>query len=1122
MQDSKAFILGGAGTPSRPRPVRSSKSEMIFDSEARTALGRGVDAVADTTKITLGPLCQNVLLQTLPLRPVITNDGVSIARSINLRDEYENMGAKLIIEAASEASWWAGDGTTSATILAQEMLHAGLKNIAAGANPMMLRRGIELATSVVLDELKRISVDARNEKTLTHVGTVSANSSELGELAAQAILETRPNGGVVVEEGRGLQSQLKRSTGISMDEGYVSPAFVNTGHGKAELDNPYILITDRRLAEFGEIRPLLDSLVDDGMTSVFVICDSVDDVALADVLEANKNENLQLVIASNPVAGLSRSEVCEDLAIVTGGTFVSHEFGRSLDSVTSEVLGRAESVVVGAKEFVIVGPKGDSARVASRISAMQYEADRTKSETQVGLIKERVTRLSGKMVTIEVSAATGAERTELYQRTENAVSACRAAYDNGVLPGGGRSLLWARSVLDALDVDGDQATGVGIVREALKRPIEQIATNAGLDGQLIVDQIESENDVEYGFDALSRSCVNVFEAGVLDPLDVVSSSLRSATGTAVSILTTETAIRHTEKIEDLGISGIGKEESQSQPDRRTTKILFGDSGRRSLHNGVDKLADVVKVTHGPTGMSVVSERRGLAGSACPAVTRDGADVAREIELPDPIEDLGAQLLRGAALHTESMAGDGTTTAMVLAQAIVREADMQIAAGRNAMSIGSGLRLAADYVDAYLREHAREISSKAEVQRVAQVSSRDSEIAASITQIVDHTGYDGAIDVRQGRGVETTIRINNGFQVEARLTDTFFVDDAERSQTVIESPCIVAILGSVLIRDLTLLFEVFTNANIVSDVVLIAENFPNETLGALRANWRQDGPRVCPVVTNSLDLSGSEVLMDVAAVMGGQVIGDAIGRPWSSIDVDVLGKAHRVVIDMNSAVIIGGDGREDGLERRRLQIMERVQESDRSDATKIPEKQLQRLSGKIGTIYVGAATQLEVKRRLQLADDAVKSVRSALTNGVVPGGGAAYLHAARSLPELPEDSDVGAGVSAMRKALEDPLKSIAINAGEDPGGILARIDSGSFWNGYDSMAGKCIDLFESGIIDPLPVSQHALATAVSVACAIITIDTVVAEIPERHDGEFEVDVATYAEMLYDDPSTRRKF
>tara|TARA_B100001123_G_scaffold449817_1_gene616902 strand:+ start:279 stop:3647 length:3369 start_codon:yes stop_codon:yes gene_type:complete len=1122
MEDSKAFILGSSGTPSRPKPVRSSKSEMIFDSEARFALGRGVDAVADTTKITLGPLCQNVLLQTPPFRPVITNDGISIARSINLRDEYENMGAKLIIEAASEASWWAGDGTTSATILAQEMLHAGLKNIAAGANPMMLRRGIELASGVVLEELKRISVDARNENVLTQVGTVSANSNVLGELAAKAILETQPNGGVVVEEGRGLQSQLRRSTGVSMDEGYVSSAFVNTVYGKAELDNPYILITDRRIVEFGEIRRLLDSLVDNDVTSVFVMCDSVDEVALSDVLAANKNENLQLVIASNPVAGLSRSEVCEDLAIVTGGTFVSDEFGRSWDNVNSEVFGRAERVVVGPKEFLIVGPKGDPARIASRISAMQSEADRTRNHTQADLIKNRITRLSGKMITIEVSASTGTERTELCQRTENAVSACRAAYDNGVLPGGGRSLLWARSALDVLDVHGDQATGVGIVREALQRPTEQIAINAGLDGQLIVEKIESEDDIEYGFDALSRSCVNVFEAGVLDPLDVVSSSLRSATSTAVSILTTETAIRHTEKIEDIEIPGMGNEVNQSQPERRTTEILFGDNGRRSLHSGVDKLADVVKVTHGPTGMSVVLERRGLAGSYCPAVTRDGADVAREIELPDPIEDLGAQLLREAALHTESMAGDGTTTAMVLAQAIVREADMQIAAGRSPMSIGSGIRLAANYVDAYLREHAREISSKAEVERVARVSSRDSEIATAVTQIVDHTGDDGAIDVRQGRGVETTIRINNGFQAEASLTDAFFVDDADRSQTVIESPYIVAILGSVLIRDLALLFDVFTNANIVTDVVLIAEDFPTETLGALRANWRQDGPRVCPVVTNSLDLSGSEVLMDVAAVTGGQVIGDAIGRPWNSIDVNVLGKAQRVVVDMKSAVIVNGADREDGLERRKLQIVERVRERDRSNATKIAEKQLQRLSGRIGTIYVGAATQLEVKRRLQLADDAVKSVRSALTSGVVPGGGAAYLHAARSLPELPEESDVGAGVSAMRKALDDPFKSIVVNAGEDPGGILARIDFGSFWNGYDSVTGKFIDLFESGIIDPLLVSQHALAAAVSVACAIITTDTVVAERPERHDGEFEVDVATYAEMLYDDPSTKRKF
>jgi chaperonin GroEL len=1076
-----------------------------------------VDAVADTIKITLGPVCQNVLISNPPLGPVVTNDGVSIARSIQLPGEYENMGAQLIVEAAAEASRWAGDGTTTATVLAQGMLTAGLRNVAAGANPMMVRRGIQLAAAALSDELARLARPARDEGTLAQVGVVAANHPGLGRLAAQAVLATRPDGGVTVEQGPGVESRIRYSEGITWDRGFISSAFVNTPSNRVELEHPYVLITDRKLSDFDSMRPFFQLLAAAGVKSLFVTCDRTEGSALAAFVAATTGGDMQVALVRAPAIGRRRSEICEDLAIATGARFVSSILNQDWSTITLDMLGRAESIVVSAEAFVIIGPKGDASRVSARLASIRSEAGRVSRGFNARRLAERARRMSGDVAVLEIAAPTAFERREVRQRATNAVFSCQAAYESGVLPGGGAALVRARLALDHLDVTGDLAVGVDIVRRSVARPLAQIASTAGVDGDYAVEELEALDDPGMGFNALTRRFENLLEAGIVDPLSVVQSSLRSAASVAATILTTETAVKFTPEPSDVGGRGEPGDDGDQRPVRWKTRVLVGEPGKHALLRGAQTLADVVSTTHGPRGLSVMLGRKSPIGSRTPVVSRDGAAVAREINLPNTAENIGAQLLREAAFRTETMVGDGTTTATVLAQAVLHEAHRQIAAGRNAMSLRNGLQLAGAYVDAFLRERARSISTFEEIEWIARVSSGDARIASAVAAAFDRVGHLGAVEVRRGTGLDLTCDFVDGLRIDAGLHSPFFMTDPQRAQTVLEEPYVLVLTGSGLpVAAIARLLALVRDAG-GKNILVIASKFPGEMLGFLAANWDRGAVRTCPVQASYSRALQHEILLDVAAATGATPISSEAEATWESETLNVFGRAARAVASPEHTTIVGGFPGPAALAHRGRQVEGQL---DREKQPRLREALARRvfyLSGKVALLDVGAATGVELQSRLQLTDDAVRAARAALEDGVVPGGGTAYLQARRSLPEYSDQSDTAVGVSILRKALVEPFRSIVANSGADPGEVLARVDSMPFGHGYDVARGEFVDLLESGIVDPVKVAQQALRSAISVAISLITTDSVVALVPPPSSGIIEVDAVMYARMLADDPS-----
>lgn len=1099
-------------------PPSGSGEEILFNAQARAALRRGVDAVADAVKITLGAVCQNVLVSNPPVGPVVTNDGVSIARAIELPGAYENMGAQLIVEAATEASRWAGDGTTTATVLAQGMLTQGLQNVAAGANPMMLRRGIELAVTCLSEELAKLAHPASTRSTLAKVGEVAANHSRLGFLAAEATLATQPDGGVTVGEGSGLESTIRHSAGISWGRGFISSAFVNSAENRVELDHPYILITDRKLNDFESMRPLFQLLSTAGIKSLFVICDGAEGEALAAFVSAKTGGNMNIALVRAPALGRRRSEICEDLALATDAHFVSAALDQDWATVTLDTFGRADAITVTATDFTIVGPQGRPDRIEARLASLRDEAQRVTKGFNATRLADRARRLAGNMAVLEIAAPTAVERKELRQRATNAIYSCQAAYKDGVLPGGGSAFLRARAALDALDVAGDIAVGVDIVRRSVVYPLAQIVNNAGGNGQQAVEELGEIDDPSIGFNALTRKYENLIEAGILDPLAVIQSSLRSAAGAAIEILTTETAVKYIpEQRDTVAQAETEKDHSLSRTHYQTT-ILFGEHGRDALRRGANTLAEVVKTTHGPRGLNVMIARNSLTGARTPAVSRDGAAVAREIQLPHAAENMGAQLLREATLQTDVLVGDGTTTAAVLAQAILQKAHLQVAVGRNPMSLRRGLQLAATYVDSFIHDKAQSIANYREIEWIARVSSGESHIASAVATAFDRVGAIGAVEVNEDTGLDITCSFVAGLRIDSGLLSPFFVTDHVYARTLLENPLVLVLSGTN-----TGLEEFVSLIDHIGDtggqsLFVIANHFSEEMLRFLAANWLKGPVKVCPVRAPYSGSFSHEILVDVATATEAQPISLDTGLVITPETLNVLGGAKRVIVGVDNATIVEGRSGHVGLTQRRGHLDGQLASEKDSRTREMLNHRILHLSGNVASINVGAATQVEMRNRLERTEDAVRAVRAALEGGVVPGGGTAYLHAAASLPEYPDENDITVGISILREALIEPFRSIVANSGSDPGEILAKVRALPFGHGYDVIKGECVDLVATGIMDPAKVTSQALRSAVSVAISLITTDTVVAPVAEASAGTVEVDVLTYTRMLSDDPTT----
>lgn len=527
--------------------------EIKFAKDARTSLEAGVNKLADTVKVTLGPKGRNVILDKKFGAPLITNDGVTIAKEIELEDKFENMGAQLVKEVATKTNDVAGDGTTTATVLAQAIIREGLKNVTAGSNPILLRKGIKKAVDVAVEELKKNSKEINTEEEIAQVGAISAGDEEVGKLIAEAMKTVGKDGVITIEESKSMVTELESVEGMQFDRGFVSAYMVSDVEKmEAVLENPYILITDKKISNIQEILPLLEELVQHG-GKLLIIAEDLEGEALSTLVVNKLRGTFDVVAVKAPAFGDRRKAMLEDLAILTGGRFVSTELGFDLKDVQLEMLGRAQTVKVNKETTTIVGGVGSKADIAHRINQIKMQIADTTSDFDREKLAERLAKLSGGVAVVKVGAATEVEMKERKLRIEDALNATKAAVQEGIVAGGGTAFVSAIPAVEDLvaSLDGEEKLGAQIIRRALEEPLRQIAVNAGLEGSVIIQNvINSESQV--GFDALNEDYVNMIEAGIVDPTKVSRSALQNASSIASVFLTTEAAIADLPGNDDLG------------------------------------------------------------------------------------------------------------------------------------------------------------------------------------------------------------------------------------------------------------------------------------------------------------------------------------------------------------------------------------------------------------------------------------------------------------------------------------------------------------------------------------------------------------------------------------------
>ena len=515
--------------------------QILFDEEARRALGRGVDALANAVKVTLGPKGRNVVLDKKYGAPTITNDGVTIARDIELEDPFENMGAQLVKEVATKTNDIAGDGTTTATLLAQAMIQEGMRNVVAGANPMIVKKGIECAVKTLVEEIKSKAQKVETKAKIAQVAAISSGDSEVGDLIAEAMEKVGKDGVITVEESKSMDTNLSVVEGMQFDRGYISPYMVtDTEKMEAVMDDPYVLITDRKISSVADILPVLEQVVKQGK-QIVIIAEDLDGEALATIVVNKLRGTFKALAVKAPGFGDRRKAMLEDIAILTGGTVISEEIGRKLDSVTLEDLGRARQVRSTKEETTIVDGAGDKAQITARVDQIKKQIADTTSDFDREKLQERLAKLSGGVAVVEIGAATEVEMKDKKYRVEDALNATRAAVEEGIVAGGGTTFIDILPALDKLSVEGDVKVGVEIVKRAVEAPVRQIAENAGLEGSVVVDSVKKAGD-GIGFNALENTYVDMIGAGIVDPAKVTRSALQNAASIAAMVLTTETLV----------------------------------------------------------------------------------------------------------------------------------------------------------------------------------------------------------------------------------------------------------------------------------------------------------------------------------------------------------------------------------------------------------------------------------------------------------------------------------------------------------------------------------------------------------------------------------------------------
>ena len=512
--------------------------QILFDEEARRALEKGVDALANAVKITLGPKGRNVVLDKKFGAPTITNDGVTIARDIELEDPFENMGAQLVKEVATKTNDVAGDGTTTATLLAQAMIHEGMRNVAAGANPMIIKKGIQQAVKALVAEIKNNAKQVEGKAAIAQVASISAADEETGNLIAEAMEKVGKDGVITVEESKGMDTSLSVVEGMQFDRGYISPYMVtDTDKMEAVLNDPYVLITDRKISAVADMLPVLEKVVQQGKELV-IIAEDVDGEALATLVVNKLRGTFKAVAIKAPGFGDRRKAMLEDIAILTGGNVITEELGRKLDSVELEDLGRARQIRVSKEETTVVDGAGNQDQINARVEQLKKQIQESTSDFDKEKLQERLAKLAGGVAVIEIGAATEVELKEKKLRIEDALNATRAAVEEGIVAGGGTTFIDILPVLDTLEATGDVKTGILIVKRAIEEPVRQIANNAGLEGSVVVANVKKAGK-GVGFNALTEEYIDMIAAGIVDPAKVTRSALQNAASIAAMLLTTE-------------------------------------------------------------------------------------------------------------------------------------------------------------------------------------------------------------------------------------------------------------------------------------------------------------------------------------------------------------------------------------------------------------------------------------------------------------------------------------------------------------------------------------------------------------------------------------------------------
>src|SRR6266498_3762896 len=520
-----------------------SAKQLVFDAQARRQLKTGIDALANAVKVTLGPRGRNVAIDKKWGAPTITHDGVTVAKEIELENPFQNMGAQMLKQAATKTNDVAGDGTTTATVLAQAMVTEGLRNLAAGANPMLLKRGIDAGTRAVVAEIQRLSIPVKGHSDIEHIAAIAGNDPEIGKLLAQAMDKVGHDGVITVEEGKGLKVEVEYTEGMQFDRGYISPYFVSDlQRMEASLDEPYVLLTDKKISGTTDLLPVLEKLVQTGHKDMLIVAEDVDAEALATLVVNKLRGILNVVAVKAPGFGERRKEMLQDLATVTGATLISAEVGKQLEDAGLEDLGRARRIVATKDDTTIIEGRGKAEDIQARIKQIRVQIEETTSDYDKEKLQERLAKLSGGVAVIKVGAPTEIELKEKKARVEDALHATRAAIEEGIIPGGGATLLRAASAVDALAMDGDAATGAEILKRALQEPLRQLVANAGLEGSVVVEHLSRDKRASWGFDVMSETYVDLVKAGIVDPAKVTRSALENAASVAGMILGTEALV----------------------------------------------------------------------------------------------------------------------------------------------------------------------------------------------------------------------------------------------------------------------------------------------------------------------------------------------------------------------------------------------------------------------------------------------------------------------------------------------------------------------------------------------------------------------------------------------------